>query len=166
MTKTPTYALLALLTLGVCSAQAQDAPKKEPEAKYFHLNFVLKELDEGKVVNSRAYSTVISTNARAGGCNVRSGDKVRRPQNSEIDVGVSFDCGPFEEVGNSLVIRLTAELSTLAATTENGSDIIRQNKWSSSVIVPIGKPSVVYSSEDLMSKHKMEIELTVTPIAP
>ncbi len=41
---------------------------------------------------------------------------------------------------------------------------VRQNKWDSTVIVPLKKPTVLFSSDDLTSKRQMQLELTATPI--
>jgi hypothetical protein len=40
--------------------------------------------------------------------------------------------------------------------------LIRQTKWSSNVIVPIGKPTVIFSSDDATTKGQMQLELTAT----
>jgi hypothetical protein len=42
--------------------------------------------------------------------------------------------------------------------------VVRQNKWNSGVIVPLKKPTVVFSSDDLTTKRQMQVELTATPI--
>jgi len=41
---------------------------------------------------------------------------------------------------------------------------IRQNRWSSSVVVPLSKPTVIFSSDDLTSKRQFQLELTATLI--
>jgi hypothetical protein len=41
---------------------------------------------------------------------------------------------------------------------------IRQNRWVSTVAVPLKKPTVIFSSDDLTSKRQMQLELTATPI--
>ena len=42
--------------------------------------------------------------------------------------------------------------------------MIRQNRWTSNVVVPLKKPTVIFSSDDLTTKHQMQLELTATPI--
>ncbi len=42
--------------------------------------------------------------------------------------------------------------------------VIRQNRWSSSVIVPLKKPTLIFSSDDPASKRQMQLELTATPL--
>ncbi len=45
-----------------------------------------------------------------------------------------------------------------------GRPTIRQNRWTSVTIVPLKKPTLLFSSDDPMSKRQMQLELTVTPI--
>jgi hypothetical protein len=45
-----------------------------------------------------------------------------------------------------------------------GEPVIRQNSWDSTVAIPIGKPTVVGSSDDLDSKGKLQVEVTATRV--
>jgi hypothetical protein len=168
-----TYAVLALFTLGICAAQTSDTAPKEAEGRFFHLAVVVKEVDEGKVLSSRTYSTTLST-LKTGNARVRTGSKIPVSHGSGdftyIDLGISFDCRFLGEIGNSLRLLVSADISSVAGNSTEPSPgpgpVIRQNKWDSEVLVPIGKPTTIYSSDDLTSKRKMQIELTATPIAP
>ena len=40
-----------LLTAGICAAQSEGAKSAAEQPKYFHLDFVVKEMDSGKVIN-------------------------------------------------------------------------------------------------------------------
>lgn len=42
--------------------------------------------------------------------------------------------------------------------------LIQQNKWNSQVVVLLGKPAVVFSSDEVASKRTIELELTATEI--
>jgi hypothetical protein len=42
--------------------------------------------------------------------------------------------------------------------------LIRQNKWNSTVIIPVGKATTLFSSDDLHSKRKLQLEVTATPV--
>ena len=157
-----------LLTAGVCAAQSDKAA--EP-AKYFHLDFAVKDLDGGKVVSTRHYTTTTMTgDSTPYNCTIRSGSKMPIPTSSGgvsqqityVDVGVNIDCRSAREIGTSLGISVSAEISNAAPTANQ--PVIRQTKWSSNVIVPIGKPTVIFSSDDVTSKGQMELELTATPI--
>jgi hypothetical protein len=158
--------LVGLILLGCAAASAAEA-----EASFFRLDFVVKEVDEGRVVNARNYSAVIST-SRLGAFpqSVRTGSKV--PVNASgspytyIDVGVNFDCNRVVLNGNQLAFDLTADLSSFAEGSKDGAPVIRQNRWQSMVTIPLRKPTMVFSSDDLTSKRKTQVELTATPVAP
>jgi hypothetical protein len=70
-----------------------------------------------------------------------------------------------QPAGLSFVLRVA--VSSIARQTQvagTGEPVIRQNTWDSAVMVPLGKPTVVFSSDDLDSTGKMRIEVTATPI--
>jgi hypothetical protein len=158
-----------LWTAGICAAQGESAKPAAEQPKYFHLDFVVKELDGGKVISARHYST--TTAAGDYNCTIRSGNKVPVQtggsgsdggQFTYIDVGVNIDCRSAKEVQGDLALSVTAEISTTVTTVKQ--PLIRQTKWSSNVIVPIGKPTVIFSSDDVTGKGQMQLELTATSI--
>lgn len=162
--------LIAALMAESCWAQAEKS--KGEQEKFYHLDFVVKEIADSKVVNSRSYSTMISTGHPGS---IRTGNKVpyqtasaaSTPQYQYLDVGVNIDCRSARELDAQLGLWVTAEVSNLAPgqTAAGGSlPLLRQNKWSSDVILPLRKPTVIFSSDDPTSTHKMQVELTATPI--
>jgi hypothetical protein len=42
--------------------------------------------------------------------------------------------------------------------------VTRQNQWRSAVVIPVKKPTVVFSSDDVSSKRQLQLELTATPV--
>jgi hypothetical protein len=154
-----------LLTAGLCAAQGEEGKPAAESAKYFHLEFVVKDLDNGRAVSARHYSAAIATGDHS--CTIRSGNKVPIQAGGAtgityIDVGVSIDCRAPRQVEGGLTLGVTAEISS--ATTSSTQPMIRQTKWNSNVIVPIGKPTVIFSSDDVATKGQMQLELTATPI--
>jgi hypothetical protein len=136
---------------------------------FYHLDFVVKEVDGNKVLNSRAYSTSIRESGRNS---IRAGARVPMPSGPNafqyMDLGANFDCGRVQEVDGKLALNVTAELSSIAPNDQEGSaktqPVIRQNKWDADVIVPLGKTTTIFSSDDVSSKNKMQVELTATLI--
>jgi hypothetical protein len=62
---------------------------------------------------------------------------------------------------------VSAELSTMAPLQEKAVTLapsIRQNKWNSAVVLIIGKPTVLFSSDDLTSPRTLQLEVTATPV--
>lgn len=160
-----TLTLIAAVTAIPCFAQNPQAPQ-EP-ARFYKLEFVIKELDGTRVLNARTYSTTASTEER-GGCAIRTGSKIQTEGSAKmtVDVGVNIDCRSLKEIRNELSLAVTADVTSMAqeSTTPSPYPVIRQNRWSSNVIVPIKKPTVIFSSDDTTTKHQTQVELTATPI--
>ena len=149
--------------------------------KFYRLDFVLKELDENKVVSQKTYSTFMSADERwQKAALIRVGVKV--PYQVAVgnfnyaDVGVNIDCQRLQEINGQLVVQVSAEISSLPApgVVVAGSTppesaaplamVVRQNRWNSVAVVAIGKATTLFSSDDLNSKRKLQLELTATPI--
>jgi hypothetical protein len=144
---------------------------------YYRLNLVVEDLDgAGKVVNARTFVTTATTTTGYTQ-EIRTGSKIPIPiggGNSPVweymDVGVNFDVRDVKESGEKLGFRLGADISSLASqpaaqeTGVPGRPVVRQNKWDSTVLIPIGKATVVYSADDLDSKGKMQVEVTAVRV--
>jgi hypothetical protein len=171
--------VILLCLLAAIPALAQDAKSEakdtRPEARFYHLGFVVKELDgQGKVVNTRSFRTDIST---TGLSSLRTGTKIpvhagtTKDKDDEIqyiDLGVNIDTNRAQETPQGLALEIKAEVSSLAGSSA-ASDaslppVIRQNRWSSFTVLPIAKPVVVFSSDNVEGKGRMEVEVTATPI--
>lgn len=160
---------LALLVLTPCLAQSD-----KPDEKFYKLDFVAKELDGGKVTNSRTYSLLISNAITTKGGSVRVGSRlpIQSPPGTGsfqyYDLGVNIDCRPVREIGSQLALDVNAEISSVVQGSDTAAPtlppVVRQNKWSSSALIPVGKPAVIFSSDDPSSKRTMQIEVTATPL--
>lgn len=184
-----TAIVLALMTLFALPAgiRAQNAAPDTAKAEnansaehFYKLNLTVQEMNEaGKVVNARTFIATIETTPHFGQ-SIRTGDKVPietgANQYTYLDLGVDFDINLVKEIGNSISFRLTANVSSYANPMRPSNDgaqpssdganrpVIRQNRWDSGVTIPIGKPTVVFSADDLQGKGKMQVELTATRV--
>jgi type II secretory pathway component GspD/PulD (secretin) len=81
-----------------------------------------------------------------------------------IDVGVNIGFGEAVEDGEKLRLVVNASVSSLAPALEGSAagPIIRQNTWTAEVLIPIGKPSVIFSSDNVENKGRTQLELTAT----
>ncbi len=158
-----TLPIIAVLAASAAFGQSQET------VKFYKLDFVVKEVEGGKALNSRNYSMIASTDKTAGPGSIRAGSRVPVPttpdgkQFNHYEIGTNIDIRAVQEVGGDLSMVLTAELSTMiqdAAT----PPVVRQNKWSSNIVVAARKPSIVFSSDDATTKRQMQLELTATPI--
>ena len=165
-------------TAGAASAQQDggepkaNAATEQPAPKhYYKLNFVLRETDEGKVLNQRRFSLDISVEAPRARSNpdwwnVRSGTRVPVSGSKDvnyIDVGVNLDVRA-EEVAEGLQMQITSEISSVG--TQSGIGVtapaIRQLKVRSAMLAPVGKPAVVFTADDPASTHRFELEVIST----
>lgn len=180
-----TSALLLLATSLPVLAQNTNSPAPAPSPKHFyHLTFVVEEANNtGKITNSRTYQTTIA--ADSGDQFIKTGSRIpiatgsyqAGPNNANalvntqfqyIDLGVNINIQDVMRIGSTLTFRLRANVSSLSAESKMlgsiSEPIIRQNNWDSTVTVPLNKPTVVYSSDELDSKGKMQLRVTATPI--
>jgi hypothetical protein len=157
------------------STASKAAAQQVVPKHYYKLNFVLRETDEGKVLNQRTFGMDISAEpAHVGGIppdwwNMRSGTRVPFSGSKDvnyIDVGVNLDVRA-EEVPEGLQMQVTSEISSVASETGGGvaaAPAIRQLKVRSAVLAPVGKPTVVFTADDAASKHRFELEVTPTRV--
>jgi hypothetical protein len=180
--------LAAMLTLSLLPIAARAQSSQEPAAPatpqtFYRLHFAVEELDPaGKITNTRVYEETIAT-GNGLDQQIKTGSRVPiatgsygaagtqsslvNTQFQYIDLGVNLDVRNATEHGDKLSFRLSAEVSSIARQTEVagvGEPIIRQNTWDTTLTVPIGKATVVYSSDDLDSKGKMQVEVTATKV--
>jgi hypothetical protein len=163
------------------SAKSSEAAKMpEPPAHFYHIEFVVQETGaDGKPTNSRTYSGTVSTSHTDRGFSMRTGSRVpvtsgtsgegknMSTQFQYIDVGVSIDARDAREDGDKLALALNADISSLAdsrSPVEGAQPVIRQNKWQASVLIPISKPTTVFTSDVLDNKGGMQLVVTATPV--
>ncbi len=154
----------ALLLMAASLCFAQDDVKK-PGVKYYRLDFVIKELDAGKVQSTKSYSAIGSVTA-GGKSMIRSGDKVPVSSGTSttmIDVGISIDCRLQFETPTDLALQIAAEISSLG-TEKSTYPVIGQTKWDSNTVVALRKPTTVFSSESPTTKRTTQLEVTATPL--
>lgn len=185
-----TLVVLFMLSLVPIAVRAQNPPEAAataPPQHFYRVQFAVTELDgAGKVTNTRTYEETVATTGsghEVGDQRIKTGSRVpiatgsyaadghpvnlANTQFQYIDLGVNLDILYATEHGEKLGFRLKAEISSVARQTEIGGvgePVIRQNVWDSLVLIPIGKPTVVFSADDLDSKGKMQVEVTATKV--
>jgi len=173
--------LCALVLMGgVSSAQqdkkgtegAQDAQQIRGDGQHYRVAFVVQEVEGSKVINARKYVTDMTVPMYENG-SIRSSSRVpvitssylndgkKVDQYTYVDLGFNVDFKDARLEGDKLFLVVRADLST-AETPEGHQPVIRQNKWDGGVTVPLGKPTVIFTSDDMDSKRTLQLELTVT----
>lgn len=148
------------------------AVQTEPgDGRHYQAVFVAREVEGGKVINSRKYETDMALQgSMSGSGSIRTGARVPTVAGAQYtysDVNINLDFNHARLEGDRVFLSITAEVSSID-TAAPGSALqaptIRQNKWNGGVTVPLGKPTVIFSSDDVTSKRTMQIELTVTQV--
>jgi len=166
---------LLILSAAAAGLSLAQTPAAAP-VKHYKADFVVKEVDAtSHVINSRSFSTVLATTNEGAPNEIRSGDKfpIHTSTNQKgddlqyIDVGVNIDCQHVREIDQKLALSIRAEVSSIPAETDLKSaldPIIRQFKWNADVLISPGVPTTIFSSDDMSSKTKMQLEVTATLI--
>jgi hypothetical protein len=161
---------VAVLATAATAGAQNDSPRPKT-AEFFRLDFALKEMDGSAPVRTYAYQMMIASNY--GTSSIRSGAKVPVSADNKgaftyIDVGVKLDVRQLNVTKDGLEFDIVAELSgvltagSAAPTAKN--PMIYQTQLNSRAEIPVGKPTVIFSSDDPSSKHQLHLEVTATPI--
>jgi 3D (Asp-Asp-Asp) domain-containing protein len=143
--------------------KAVAAPEKPVHA--YRLDFSVRELEEGKTINTRQYSL----NLNADDPNeIKIGTRVPvesgQGQYQYIDVGTSIWCR-IGERPDGIPVSVKAEISNFAIPDhESGHPVIRQLKINASTLALLGKPMIIGSVDDPNSKRQFQLEVTVTKL--
>jgi hypothetical protein len=136
--------------------------------KFYRLDFSAREVDGERIINNREYSTMVS-NARTQS-SIRTGAHVPISTGGggwqNVNVGVDIDCKGAQEIGNQFQLSVRADINSVVENNEKGSErpITRSNSWESDIVVPLRRPTLLFSSDDPATKRKMQLVLTVTPV--
>lgn len=150
----------------------ESARSAEMPVHFYHLEFVVQELGtDGKPVNGRIYTVDTNTDRSNRGVSIRTGSRIPIATSGQsyqyVDLGINFDVHNTREVGGKLALEVTADVSSLATPggiSQPSTPVIRTNKWQSPILVPLNKPTIVFTSDSLDSKGNMQIQLTAKPV--
>jgi hypothetical protein len=176
--------MLLLAVLAVAQEKTHEKKDEKPFDAFaqwdwakapYRLNFVLKEMDDSKLVNTRAYSMVLDSSPQGGPGQstgeIKAGSRV--PLNSEkgvtyMDVGVNLWARLMVKQGGGLILSNNTEISSLAAPEMARSDgpgpLLRSMRASTTCEVPLGKVMVLNEFDDPASRHRFQLEVTVTKL--
>lgn len=172
--KSASVFLMTSLAIGAAVAQSQTAPAAPANpVKHYRADFVVKEVDgSGHVSNSRSYSTMLATTNDRAPNQIRSGDRIPIRVDTEgkgniqyVDVGVNIDCDRVQEVDQRLAMSIKVEVTSVPPGTDLsavGDPLIRQFRWNADILVSPGTPTTIFSSDDVGSKSKIQLEITAT----
>jgi hypothetical protein len=160
--------LLATLVLAAVPVLAQEVMTPKPPAPrhFYKLTYVLKELDQGKVVNQREFVLACSTGDRYAS-RMRAGSRIpvgQADKFSYVDLGINLDTH-LEDVPEGLALDVTAEVSspTTELPANSVSPAIRQMRTNALAVVAMSKPTTLFNIDDPASRHRFELDVTAVP---
>lgn len=173
-------AVLAVLASGVWAQEppkdaSEETPKAEKPAQakplsYYKLEFVLRELQDGKLLNTRNYMMVMEDSYRTSELKIGS----RVPLKDErglnyLDVGTNINCH-IEGNSPSVGLNCSFEVSSFSlpeqkvTSGENSAPVLNQMRASIPAVVPEGKQTVIGIIDDPGSTRRYEIAVTATKL--
>lgn len=152
---------------------AETAKPTEPAEPihFYHLTLVVQDVDSaGKPFNSRSYATLISTD-RYRPSSIRADSQVPFRKGSDgslqyYKASVKFDLREVREKDHQISFFILGDVNSYvpASSDANLPPVTRNNQWDANVVIPISKPTVIFSSDALESKNAMQVVATITPI--
>ena len=176
--------LFVLALMAVASAAAQEAPKEAPKdaarserpaepkpLTAYKLEFVLRELQDAKLVNTRNYMMIVDDGYRTSGLKMGSRVPVKDEKDFRyLDVGTNIGCHHASSQGAFVALDCSIELSSFALPEEkvtaglNAVPVLNQLQSTVSAMVPDGKQTVIGIIDDPSSTKRYEIAVTATKL--
>ena len=164
---------MTMLLVNIATAQDKPAekPREERPVSFYKVEYVLRELQDGKVINTRNYMMTVENGDRGS---TKTGARVPVTQGQAdkgfmyIDIGVNIDC---RVVGRDdfASVNTTIEVSSFALPEQSSNTsglppVLRQARAQMAAVVPVNKQTVIGSIDDANSTKRYEIALTATKI--
>lgn len=140
----------------------------------YRLDFVVKELDNTRVINSRSYSIITQSAEERGRSfgEFKAGSRVpivtttkEGAQTTQyMDVGVNMSAQLYILENSNLLMTFLAEISSLAETPAGQNPIVRQMRANTTGEIVAGRSNMIVSVDDPVSNHRFEIDVTPTKL--
>jgi hypothetical protein len=137
-------------------------------AETYRIDISIREMQNGKAISSRNYSTLIRDGRYIAPRTIRVGSRlpVGTPANY-LDVGTNLTLRAWRTEGQ-LILSMTVEVSSIAPPDPSSaikladSPVLRQLRTDQEAAISLGKPTLLNSIDDPGSNHKFQIEVTAT----
>ncbi len=151
----------------LATAFAQEVPKQPKPFAVYRLEFAVRELQDGKRLNTRSYAMLLHEGLEWGKARVGNRVPITTGPNlfQYFNVGLNIDCRVREEEGYVLMDS-TIEISSIVEekTVPTGNPVVREAHSEVHTAVPPGKPTVISTLDDVSSNHRYEVEVTATKV--
>lgn len=173
--------ITALGGLSFAQEAPKDAPKDTPKAEkppenkplsFYKIEYVLRELQDGKAINSRNYIMTVEDHqwgeSKVGArVPVASSSSPTGPSTYQyMDIGINIRCRPIG-MNDFTSLQTMVEISSFALPDEKTSvslPVVRQMKTDMAAAVPNGKQTVIGVIDDVNSTKRYEISVTATKL--
>ena len=147
-----------------------DRPNEERPLSYYKLEYVFREVQDGKTINSRSYMMTVENNDRG---ETKTGARVPVPmgpgglstQYQYMDVGINISCRVTGR-NDFASVRTSVDISSFAKPEQESSlgnqVVVRSMRTEMAAVVPLGKQTLIGSIDDVNSTKRYEISLTAT----
>ena len=145
-------------------------PPQESPLSVYKLDFVLRELQDGKAINSRNYSMIVENRGRGS---LRTGSRVPVTVSTDkgiqyMDIGVNIDCGNVRAKEDNVTFNASIEVSSFALSEQSPTSgtppVLRNMRAQMDAAVPVGKPTVIGIIDDANSTKRYEVAVTATKL--
>ena len=163
---------LLLTAAGFSQSDQKPAPPdtkaSADSAETYRIDISIREMQDGKAISSRNYSTLIRDGRYIAPRTIRVGSRlpVGTPA-SYLDVGTNLTLRAWRIEGQ-LILSMTVEVSSIAPPDPSSaikladSPVLRQLRTDQEAAISLGKPTLLNSVDDPNSNHKFQIEVTAT----
>ncbi len=191
------FVIIALMLLVAAAAVAQEKAEPKPAENKpaarndftwarapYRLDYTVKELEDGKVINTRSYSLIVQSAEERGRSygELKSGSRIPiattetktgEKQFQYIDVGVNISSQLYQLESGNLLLGSSVEISSIALPDKEAQPglnypaaqpMIRQIRSNITGEITAGKPNQIASVDDPVSRHRFQIEVTATKL--
>ena len=168
--KKTTLGLIVLVTTTALWAQEQKPPASNATYK---LDYVFSELQDNKRVNARSYTILLRVMNKAvlkqgNRVPILVGEKEGTNQIQYLDIGLNIDCRVRQELDSAIELETTADTSSIVTESQGsnrtGDPAIRQMRYDLENVVPLGKPTLLGSADEIDGTRRFQIEVTATKV--
>jgi hypothetical protein len=158
------------------SQQSMPNAHQSPARETYRLDYTITEMEDGKKINSRAYSVMCEDEGSPTRGNIKVGSRVPvvtgapspggGPANlTYLDVGVNIEARLTNTADGSLSLQSEIEMSSIADGTvpnQASAPVIRQLRSSTNNAITVGKPVVISVADDVGSHRQFQIQVVAT----
>ena len=149
------------------AAQETPARSERPHAS-FRLDYQIYEMEGGKRVNERSYTQLVN---EGGSGNLRVGSRVPVAAGEKgiqyMDVGLRINSRISEKEPGDVVLDADVDVSSFALSEQpdlKTSPVLRTLTQNVSTRPALGRPTLLSSVDDVNSRKRTQVEVTVTRV--